>query len=302
MDELVETIAVSPGLKSLALFSVEIEEDNHLGSRDPQERLGRTGVGPNQSKLRTDLSSLSLFMKDQKPTWLMDWLLGPESSYSLAHLNKFSLIADKTDQLSIVNRVASTSQCLQEMNVTLGFGGIEENYLDTPAQDLSSPYNVDFGFFLSSEFQSSSQAVIDWWCNSLEQSGPNLKLETLNMYVLVEAEDLDFEDFSLGWQRLDGILAGSLRQGDENNGVSLILWIKLMEDAEEEEEEEFQAQTISREILGKLEDAFPMVKAKGMLQVCQMTGQVLIGKENLVDDSDTDCIGGHLFVPVHDEF
>ncbi|KAK7455745.1 hypothetical protein VKT23_010777 [Stygiomarasmius scandens] len=277
INDILSFLAGSTGLKSLTLFSVDVT-DEESGS-DSGEPSG------NQS-LQCQLSSLSLFVKDPVLPHLVNWLT---QSGSLNHLLQFSFIAENTEQLSIIDRVVLASKSsLQETNITLGSrvgdddddDDVEDhNNIPPSIPDLTPTHTLNLGFFMSSD---NCQSVLNWWCNALDYaSDSKSNLETVNMYILTEADEVDdFEYSAPGWERLDKILAENLARKD-GDGVKLNIQLKLTEEMyrededDDDEEEVAQLHEISCEAMRKLGGAFPLLNQKKRLFVGEMTESVL---------------------------
>ncbi|KAK7455735.1 hypothetical protein VKT23_010768 [Stygiomarasmius scandens] len=276
--ELLDAIGMAGcgGLKSLTLFAVDIPpEFDDLSSDDDDARKAQAvkraeEVSKNSSHenhQRSHLSSLALFMGPSLSSQLSDWILSPDSSYSLEALDKFSLVAEMTHELSLAKHVITASKKpLEEINITVVEG--EEDYDDT--LDLSVPQVVYFGLDISSSDPLSCQSVLDWWCKSLgssENNSDNHNLKIFNIFILTELSDItSFQYSAPGWKRLDEILYRR-NQGTEKQ-TQLNVRLKLLDDEDDDEKEDPVAPP---EVLERLRDAFPLMKAKERLDVSQMT-------------------------------
>ncbi|THU99279.1 hypothetical protein K435DRAFT_777064 [Dendrothele bispora CBS 962.96] len=288
-EELLEAIGKAGwggSLKNLTLFAVDVAQDEESSDSDDSETKGTvietkkrvkkldvvTDTDGRTNAEKSRLSSLALFMGPSLSTALSDWMLGSESSYSLDSLNKFSLVAEMTHELSLAKRVVAASKgSLKEINITIVEG--EEDYDDT--LDLSAPRVVYFGLDISSSNPYSCQPVLNWWCTSLESSqncsSQTDSLEVFNIFILTELMDIThFHYTAPGWERLDELLSKRGEgQGDGNEKqVQMNVRLKLLDEEDDDQKED---PVVPPELLDRLRDAFPLMKAKGRLEVSQMT-------------------------------
>ncbi|ESK86283.1 hypothetical protein Moror_16601 [Moniliophthora roreri MCA 2997] len=254
--ELLQAIAHCSAAQNITFFAVDMDRDDLSDDEGALRDESRAALE------KFPIHSLALFMEPDLSSRFCTWLLSPPSNLALSSLRKFSLVAELTHNLDVVDRVVQASPCLQEMNITIISG---PGSARIGPMDISSLRIIHVGIDVDLEEPEQCDATLNWWCDCLTSS-KSLSLTDFNIYILVEYEGLpDLRYTSAAWKRLDEVLSTA------SSSVNLNVQIKCLDD---EDPLAPDNHTVAPEILKRLEDAFPKMHEKERLEVGQMRNSI----------------------------
>ncbi|KAK7032513.1 hypothetical protein VNI00_013082 [Paramarasmius palmivorus] len=258
--ELLEAIAHCSAAQNITFFAVDIDNDDLPEDEGPLSTNDTKQIPPMD---QFPIDSLALFMEPDLSSRFCTWLLSPPANLALSSLRKFSLVAELTQNLDVIDKVVQASPVLEEMNITIISG---HGPTAIEPMDISSLRVIHVGIDVDIEEPEQCEAALNWWCNCLTSS-KSLSITDFNIYILVEYDGLPGLQFtSAAWARLDEVLSTA------NTSVNLNVQIKCLDD---EDPLAPDNHTVPTETLQRLEGAFPRMRKYKRLVVGQMKNIVI---------------------------